>query len=914
MEVLHTVNVTKANCSFINVDLNDLESRNTLAQKTPTATLPFLETNSGNISQSTAIDYYLCSKYKPELLGNSEKEKAQVNQWIEFGGCEINRCVKSIIYPIFGWAPFCKETADKDNTNLKNYLKLIEDNLKKSSYIVGEKLTLADIILFRYLRYFMMLHFPEGMRKSIFPQTTKWFEKIMNTNEAIKAYGRTVLCKTPIKAFTGEIKKIPLAKLMEDSKKKKDEKKEEKEEEKKEDKKEDKKDEKAERHKKEENLKNNETEEEKRARRKAEKEAKKKMKEDAKNKDKKWNAPAKKTEDKRSKVDYYESNAKLVRPNKGQPVLEDDSKKNILITSALPYVNNVPHLGNIIGCVLSADVFARFNRLMGNNTLYVCGTDEYGTATETKALQDKCTPQQLCDKYHALHKAIYEWFDIDFDYFGRTSTQYHTDITQGIFLDLQKNNCIKKEEIEQYRCKHCNLTLSDRFIYGTCYHGDCKYENARGDQCDKCGKLCNALELINPKCKICNNPPEKFKSFHYFLNLPTVEKELREWIDKTSVEGNWTQNSRAITTGFISEGLKERCITRDLKWGVPVPGDDPDMKNKVFYVWFDAPIGYLSITANFVGFDNYKKWWHNPEHVKLFQFMGKDNVTFHTVIFPSTLIGTKINWTLLHHLSTTEYLNYEGTKFSKGNGVGVFGDQAQSTNIPSEVWRYYLLSNRPETSDTDFKWDDFIAKNNNELLANLGNLVNRILAFTDKNFSGKIPKYHDNKVDYFYKEFSNNVITKFKAYVKAMSGAQIREGIKVFMEISSLGNGYLQTTQPWNLLKKNAPNYDLEKAETVFYILNSFLRFIGALAEPFIPSFSAKLYEIMNIKYDGDSLKILGIINDFIEKNPDDAINFLVKNKLVEEGHAINKPKPLFKEYIHEENEAYKERFKGKHS
>ena len=908
MEILHTINLTGANCSFVNVDLYDLKTRNSLVLKTPTATLPFLETNNGNISQSTAIEYYLCSKYKPELLGTNEFEKAKVSQWIEFGGCEINRCIKSIIYPIFGWAPYCKEKADEDNTNIKKYLKIIENNLTKSNYIVGEKITLADIILFRYIRLFMMLHFPEGMRNSLFAQTTKWFEKIMKTNDAIKAYGRTVLCKIPIKAFTGEVKRIPLAQLKQEKKEKKEESKEEKKEiEEKESK-----EEKEEKEKSKNSHKKNETEEEKKARRKAEKEAKKKEKEKAKNKEKNWNAPKEKKEEKTKKVEYYESNAKLVRPNKGQPVLEDDSKKNILITSALPYVNNVPHLGNIIGCVLSADVFARFMRLMGYNTLYVCGTDEYGTATETKALQEKCTPQQLCDKYHALHKAIYDWFDIDFDTFGRTSTQFHTDITQEIFLDLQKNNCIKKEEIEQYRCNKCNITLSDRYIYGTCYHGDCKYEKARGDQCDQCGKLCNALELINPRCKLCNNPPEKFKSYHYFLNLPNVETELRQWIDKASVEGKWTQNSRAITTGFISEGLKERCITRDLKWGVPVPGDDPDMKNKVFYVWFDAPIGYLSITANLVGKENWKKWWHNPDHVKLFQFMGKDNVPFHTVIFPSTLIGTKINWTLLHHLSTTEYLNYEKTKFSKSNGIGVFGDHAESTGIPSEVWRYYLLSNRPETSDTDFKWDDFIAKNNNELLANLGNLVNRILVFTEKNFSGKVPKFHEEKLDDIDKEFFNNTITKFKEYVKAMSWAEIREGVKLFMEISSLGNGYLQTTQPWTLLKKNDPKYDLVKAETIFYILNAFLRFIGALAEPFMPSFSAKLYEIMNVKYEGDSLKMIGIINDFIEKNPSDAILFLIKTKLIEEGQTINKPKPLFKEISQEENNAFKGRFKGK--
>ena len=618
-----------------------------------------------------------------------------------------------------------------------------------------------------------------------------------------------------------------------------------------------------------------------------------------------------KKKERKNKVDYYESKAELIRPNKNKPVLVENSKNNILITSALPYVNNVPHLGNIIGCVLSADVFARFMRLMGENVLYVCGTDEYGTATETTAIKEKCTPQELCDKYHSIHKKIYEWFNIDFDYFGRTTTELHSQITQEIFLSLQKNDCIKKIQIEQFRCNKCNIVLSDRFVYGTCYHGDCKYEQARGDQCDKCGKLCNALELINPKCKMCGQSPEKFKSYHYFLNLPGVEEKLRAWIDKTSVEGNWTQNSRAITKGFINEGIKERCITRDLKWGVKVPGDDPDMKEKVFYVWFDAPIGYISITANFVGKDNWRKWWQNPENVKLYQFMGKDNVTFHTVIFPSTLIGTKENWTLMHHLSTTEYLNYEKTKFSKSNSVGVFGDHAESTGIPSEVWRYYLISNRPETSDTDFKWDDFVAKNNNELLANLGNLVNRVLIFTEKNFNGKIPKYHEDKIDDTDKEFFNNILNKFKNYIKAMKNVEIREGIKIFMEISSLGNAYLQTNQPWNLLKQKYEKYDPLKAETIFYILNAFIRFLGALAEPFIPSFSAKLYEILNIKYEGDSLKLLGIINEFIEKNPNDAIFFLQKINLIEEGHAINKAKPLFKEITQEETNAFKERFKG---
>jgi methionyl-tRNA synthetase len=649
---------------------------------------------------------------------------------------------------------------------------------------------------------------------------------------------------------------------------------------------------------------------------KARKEKKKEKKEKKKAKAEKpqpQQNPNKKEKDHHEKdVNYYTSSAKLLRPNKNQPVYPDPSKKNILITSALPYVNNVPHLGTLIGCVLSADVFARYCRLKGYNTLYICGTDEYGTATETKALEEGLTPQQVCDKYFKIHDEVYKWFDCDFDYFGRTSAPEHTPITQGLFLDLLKNGYCLKKQVEEFKCEKCDKVLSDRFIYGTCYHGDCKYEEARGDQCDKCGKLCNALELINPKCKICNNPPTKFNSFHYYINLPKIEEKVKEWINKTSEEGKWSSNAKSITQGFIKDGLIERCITRDLKWGIKLPSDDPDLQNKVFYVWFDACIGYISITAQFLGMDKYKLWWQDPDHVKLYQFMGKDNTTFHTVIFPATLIGSGENWVKLFHLSTTEYLNYEDTKFSKSKGTGVFGDMAESTGIASEVWRYYLISMRPEAADTLFKWDDFTAKNNNELLSNLGNLINRILVFTFKNFEGKIPNFNENK---FHTDvdvtFLKNVTELYKKYNNLMEDTQLKDALKVFMEISSLGNQYFQVNEPWNLLKKNSENYDVEKAETVFYVLCSFVRFLGALAEPFMPSFSAKLYEILNIKYEGNETILLKVIDDFMEKNKEKEYEFLIKADLIKVGNSINKPLPLFKKISEKECEDFKKRFDG---
>jgi len=415
---------------------------------------------------------------------------------------------------------------------------------------------------------------------------------------------------------------------------------------------------------------------------------------------------------------------KIRRLTKGKEILPRADKKNILITSALPYVNNVPHLGNIIGCVLSADVYARFCRLRGYNTIYICGTDEYGTATETKALKENKTPQEICDYYHKIHKECYDWFDCDFDYFGRTSTEQQTKACQDIFLKLHKNNLLVENTLTQPHCDTCNRFLADRFVHGTCPH--CQYNDARGDQCDGCDKLLEPTELINPKCELCNSTPVIKETKHLFLDLPTIAPELEKWVEESSVKGGWSNNSIQTTKTWLKQGLKPRCITRDLKWGVSVPL--AGYENKVFYVWFDAPIGYISITANYTS--GWEQWWKNQENVKLVQFMGKDNVPFHTVIFPSTLIGSQDNYTLLHHISTTEYLNYEaGLMFSKSRGTGVFADAARETRILPEVWRYYLLINRPEQSDTEFNWEDLATKINNELVANLGNLCNRSLKF-----------------------------------------------------------------------------------------------------------------------------------------------------------------------------------------
>ncbi|KAJ2681671.1 methionine--tRNA ligase mes1, partial [Coemansia spiralis] len=303
-------------------------------------------------------------------------------------------------------------------------------------------------------------------------------------------------------------------------------------------------------------------------------------------------------------VEFVRDPSKTVLPVAGE--------KNILITSALPYVNNVPHLGNIIGSTLSADVFARYSRLRGNNTLYICGTDEYGTTTETKALEEGVSCQELCDKYAALHQEIYEWFGLSFDYFGRTTTEKQTQIVQGIYRSANDNGFVSEMTTPQLFCEQCQRFLADRYVEGVCPH--CAYEDARGDQCDKCGKLLNAVDLIEPRCKMDGNMPVVRDSSHLFLTLDQLQPRCEEFIERSSREGVWSANATAITRSWLREGLRPRAITRDLKWGVRVPREG--YEKKVFYVWFDACIGYPSITANYT--DEWERWWKNPDDVRLY--------------------------------------------------------------------------------------------------------------------------------------------------------------------------------------------------------------------------------------------------------------------------------------------------------
>lgn len=538
------------------------------------------------------------------------------------------------------------------------------------------------------------------------------------------------------------------------------------------------------------------------------------------------------------------------------PILPQAGKRNTLVTSALPYVNNVPHLGNVVGSVLSADVYARYSKLRDRPTLFICGTDEYGTATETKALETGQTPRQLCDEFHVKHKAVYDWFEIGFDHFGRTSTPKQTEIVQDIFWKLHANGYLEERTTEQPYCEKHEAFLADRFVEGIC--PKCSYDDARGDQCDKCGSLLDPFELLKPRCKVDGAQPIPRKTKHLFLSLNKLQPEVEEWFKKAEQEGRWSDNGVSITKAWLKMGLEGRSITRDLKWGVPVPLEG--FENKVFYVWFDACIGYPSITAEYT--DDWEKWWKNPDEVTLCQFLGKDNTQFHSIIFPASQIGTGQNWTKLYRLSTTEYLNYEDGKFSKSRGIGVFGNQVEEVGISPSVWRYYLLSNRPETSDCQFEWASLAASNNNELLANFGNFVNRIVKFTNAKLDGVIPEFDPSYTDdtYDFPAWIARVNTllsgeilkpgqhetdRNKGYNELMENIKIREGAKRILAISSEGNELLQ----YRLDNANLAD-NPKRTHVVIGLALNLCKLLASISSPYMPSTAESICKQLNTTLD----------------------------------------------------------------
>ncbi len=512
-----------------------------------------------------------------------------------------------------------------------------------------------------------------------------------------------------------------------------------------------------------------------------------------------------------------------------------------LVTSALPYANGPVHLGHLAGAYLPADIFVRYRKLNGDDVVYMCGTDEHGVPITLRADKEGITPRDVVDKYHREIKESFYKMGINFDNFSGTSRQKHYELSQQFFTDLYKNNYITEKTEEQFYDEKRKRFLPDRYIEGTCPH--CGYDKARGDQCDKCGKLLNPIELINPRSALSGEKPVIKKTKHWYLKLQDFEKKLTNWLNKKE---NWKDNVRNFVLGWIGkEGLKERAITRDIDWGVPVPLEGA--VGKVLYVWFDAPIGYISSTVEWaerIGRpDKWKDYWLDSE-TRLVHFIGKDNIPFHAIIWPAMLMGQNSPFVLPYDIPANEYLTLEGEKFSTSQNWAVWVDEYLE-NFPPDPLRYFLASNAPESKDADFSWKAFQTRNNEEIANILGNFANRTLTFINNFCEGKVPEgvYGPEENEIF-----KSLEEKVSELVKCYETYKVREASKLMMDIARIGNKYFDDTKPW-FLNKNDP----ERLKKVMNMCMNILRILTVAMYPIIPFSSEKLWRM--IGEEGDILK-----------------------------------------------------------
>ncbi len=506
----------------------------------------------------------------------------------------------------------------------------------------------------------------------------------------------------------------------------------------------------------------------------------------------------------------------------------------ILVTSALPYINGVPHLGHMVGCLLPSDTYARFMRMMGNEVLYICGTDEHGTTSEVGALKAGMDVQAYCDMNHNRHAQTYKDFNLSFDFFGRTSTEENKEMTYHIFEQLDKNGFIAEKTVKQVYSVDDKMFLADRYIVGTCPY--CGYDKARGDQCENCTKVLEPTELIDARSAVSGSKNlEVRETKHLFLNLPKIEDKLEAWL-KTK-EPFWPDVAYTIAKKWLKEGLQERCITRDLKWGFPV--NKKGYEDKVFYVWFDAPIGYIGITKQWEEEKpqerNWKDWWLNPQNVRHVEFMGKDNVPYHSITFPATLLGTGENWTQVDFLKGMSYLTYEGGKFSKSEKRGIFAEDAVK-EFPADYWRYWLMSNAPESSDSSFSWDLFAGAVNKDLNGVLGNFVSRVLKMTASKLGDKVPEGGENsKAE---NELIDVLQKRVNDYIKYMEEMEFRKALGELRAIWVEGNNYISAEEPWAVIKT-----DEQRAKVILRNCINLIRVYALLSAPIMPETSQKILD-----------------------------------------------------------------------
>ena len=506
------------------------------------------------------------------------------------------------------------------------------------------------------------------------------------------------------------------------------------------------------------------------------------------------------------------------------------------ITAALPYTNGPVHIGHLAGVYVPADIYARYLRNTGNDVLYICGSDEHGVPITLKAKKEGVTPQDIVDKYHAIIKQSFSYFGISFDNYSRTSAKIHHDTASEFFKKLYDEGKFIEEASEQLYDAEANQFLADRFVVGTC--PKCGNDESYGDQCEKCGTSHNATDLINPKSAITGNVPTTKVTKHWYLPLDKYEKWLREWI----VEGHkndWKTNVLGQVKSWLDDGLKPRAVTRDLDWGIPVPVEGGE--GKVLYVWFDAPIGYISSTKEWAAREgkDWEPYWKD-KNTKLIHFIGKDNIVFHCIIFPA-MLKAEGSYILPENVPANEFLNLEGDKISTSKNWAVWlHEYLQDFPEMQDVLRYTLTANAPETKDNDFTWKDFQARNNNELVAIFGNFINRVVVLTNKYYEGIIPEPNE------FTDVDNETLEKVQKYPSIIASSieryRFREASQELMNLARLGNKYLADEEPWKQIKT-----DPERVKTVMYVALQIAAALSVVCEPFLPFTSEKLKGILNI-------------------------------------------------------------------
>ncbi len=502
-----------------------------------------------------------------------------------------------------------------------------------------------------------------------------------------------------------------------------------------------------------------------------------------------------------------------------------------LITSALPYVNNVLHIGHLIGCLLPSDVYARFCRAMGRDVLYIGGSDEHGTPSEVGALKEGIPVEEYVDKYRAKHLDAVRDFNLSFNLYGRTHTKLHEKLIHELFERLDKLGMVYEKSSQQPYSVNEKKFLADRYVIGTC--PKCGCDGAYGNECGKCGATLDPDQLINPHSATDpNSPVEMRETKHLYFKLSGIQDKLREWVNSRQ---GWSKTAIAIANKWLDEGLRDNPITRDLKWGIPV--NKPGFEDKVFYVWFDAPWGYISISQ--AATDDWASWWKNPD-CKYVEFMGKDNVSFHAVFFPSQELAMDDNWKTVDVLKGLNFLNFNGARISKSTGNGIFLDNALSI-APADVWRYALLASAPETDDTDFTVQRFAEIVNKDLNGMLGNFVSRVCKLSAKNFGTHVPA--DVKFD---TDLANRINEKLNELTNALEECEFRKSIVALRSLYAIGNEYMTEVAPWVLVKEGKMDEARDVLNECFQLIDLYAR----VSAPFMPDTATKMQNIFTVKHD----------------------------------------------------------------